>query len=102
MAVILEGDKTLVRSLKGKLDFLRENDVVLVRLKRSNKPESIEWSAVSPDILDIEIGSGLNVEDMTEMIAEFISVFRRMDYKEARAHNKRLYGLKKAVLEGKK
>jgi len=99
MTVILEGDKTLVKSLKGKLDFLRENDIVLVRLKRSKEPESIEWSAISPDILEIEIGSGLNVEDMTEMIAEFISIFRRMDYREARIHNKRLYELKKAVLK---
>jgi hypothetical protein len=102
MTVILEGDKTLVKSLKGKLDFLRENDIVLVKLKRSKEPECMNWNAISLDILEIEIGPGLDAKDMTEMIAEFISVFRRMDYREARAQNKRLYGLKKEFLNNKK
>jgi len=102
MDAILEGDKELVKALKGRLDFIQSDAPVIVKLAKGGERDIVEVNVINPYAFDIKVGQGLTPKETAEMIKGFIQDIKEIDYKRARVDNKRLYALKKGFWEGKK
>jgi len=100
MDVLLERDKTLVKSLIGRLGFIEKDAPVIVRLKRSKAIGEVEVNEINPYALEITVGPGMKATEIAELIEEIMPKHHEMDYSRARTQNKRMYELKKTILKG--